>query len=211
MRKNLIFSGMLILALILLANPLYLQDPFIDRSIGFYIGPLFHAALSGLGFMVLFGAIASLWSISNRMNIEMAVTSIGILGVIGYVAFVWLITGPGGLSETRILGWGHRKTYIVSVVAALFVTGTAISARRSSVLWGVPVVLIIGMAFFAMDQIRGYRLITDIFGIVFNGFVVLGIPVIGLFLLAFGGIFGGIWAHFEYSKKAVHETHKIDG
>lgn len=188
---------MIVLAIILLANPVYVDELLIysTNSDDFYLGHLYHAAITGLGFVMLFGAGERVIAKEHQLDIAVVVTSIAVLSVVAFVLYSWLIAEFIAPGRTGILGAGHRKTFIASLVAAFFVAGAAVAARRPRLLIGVPIVLVAGGLFLALDPSYGFRVGDIVFLAVFHH--LLGVPLLGTLLLLAAAVVGGVWGRSQ--------------
>lgn len=204
-------TGLLVVAgAALLANPLYLDGllSYSTESHNWTLGHQFHAAIAALGFVAVLGAVALGTALPDRYGLVETIAAIAVTTVVLYAGYSTFVAGALAPADTLVLGYGRRKTVVASVVAALFVVGGAVGGRSRHVLVGVPLALLAGLGFVALEQ--GFHAPwVDALLLVFLPEVlllavlpdVLGTPFLGTLLYALALLFGG-WFGSRYRAPA---------
>lgn len=177
---------------VLLANPLYLDGLLYYPTSGdnWAVGGQFHAAISALGLVAVLGATAITTSLPDRYGLAETIAAVAVATVVLFASYSSLVAGALAPPDTRILGYGHRKTFVAAVVAALFVVGGAVGGRCRRALAGVPLALLTGLGFVALAP--WFRVPwADVLLLAFLPDV-LGIPFVGTALYAVAVLFGGV-------------------
>jgi hypothetical protein len=181
----------------LLANPLYLDRLLVYPTVGdgFAIGGHYHAALAGLGLVLALGAVAPFVP-DGRVDPVLAVAVGAVLLFVGYEAVVGAAMDP---RETRILGYGHRKTFIVGVVASLFALGAAATSERTPAVALAP--LLLGLTFVVVSRGIAGTLPLDLLLLLFSADL-LGVPFLGGLAVAAAAVVGGVVGRVETAEDA---------
>jgi hypothetical protein len=185
--RRLGFAIGLIAGIALLVNPLYLDGmlPYPTEGDGFAIGGLYHAVVAGLGLLMVLGALAAAGADRTAADPVLVVCVAAVPLFVGYEAVVGAVVDP---LETRILGYGHRKTFVVGVVAAAFALGAGATSDRSPSLALVP--LLLGLGFVVVERRLPLTLPLDLLLVLFSADL-LGVPFLGSLAFVGAALFGG--------------------
>lgn len=185
--RRLGFALVLAVGIALLANPIYLDGmlPYPTEGDGFAAGGLYHAVISGLGLVLAVGALAAASAGRTAVDPVLGVCVAAVLLFVGYEAVVGAAMDP---FETRILGYGHRKTFLVGLVAAAFALGAGATSDRSPSLALVPFLL--GLAFVVAERGPPVTLPLDLLLVLFSADL-LGVPSLGGLAFVAAALFGG--------------------
>ncbi|MFB6137421.1 MAG: hypothetical protein ABEJ42_03640 [Halobacteriaceae archaeon] len=170
----------------LLANPLYLGELLVYPTAGdgFAIDALYFAAFAGLGFVLVFAALAAAVGLPGRVGLTAAVAAIALGSVVAFVAYEWLVTTVLYADPPAVItGYGHRETVVVATLGALVALGAAAGSRRWRVAIVAPLSLALGVEFYATGRFLPRLVVGDAFLLAFKADV-LGIPLLGGLLYA---------------------------
>lgn len=191
MRKYLPFVALVPGAVALIANPLYLDGLLIYpvSGDGFNVGPQYHAALAGLGLLVLLSA--AIWLLPVEIHDETELVILGsALGVITvYVLYQWIVGVSMDPRETYLLGSGHRKTLIVSTLVVVFTIGAGVTAREPQIGFLAPLLYLPGILLVLVEPRSLFPTILDHLLLVASSDL-LGIPLLGGLVLLAAAVYG---------------------
>lgn len=199
-------SALLVVGSILLVNPLYLDGLLVypTGGDGFAIGGLYYAAVAGLGLVSVLAGLSMVLSLPERHGVATTISAIAIATVVLFVGYSRIVFGLVDVGETRILGYGHRKTFVVSVAAALFVAGGAVAGRRPSGLMGIPLVIGLGLVFVRTSRTGiHFPLLYFDLALLIAKSDLLGIPYLGGVILSIAGWVGGAFGFYGRKRRVL--------
>ena len=186
--------GLSTMGILLLSNPLYLDELSVYPGVGWGSLPLFYAALSTLGMLLLgiAGAITFGRTPSTR-----SIFAVAVVGVVGFGLFdLSLFVLPG--VEFELANYTARRLFVGSLVAASFALGAASrfgNRRTVGAALALPlpafVLLLVDWRF---DPILGPALDMLFF---LREEVLLGVPYLGTILLIAAAVIGAGWASMK--------------
>ena len=186
--------GLVTAGILLLLNPLYLDELSVYPGVGWGSLPLFYAALGTLGMLSL--AIAGAITIGRTPDVR-SVFAVAIVGVVGFGLFDLLLFILPEI-EFELANYATRRLFVSTIVATSFVLG-AVSrfGNRSSVAAALAIPLpafVVLLVDWRFDPILGPLLDMLFF---LRAEVVLGVPYLGIILLVVAALLGAGWGFLE--------------
>lgn len=179
---------------LLLLNPLYLDDLSVYPGVGWESLPLFYAALGTLGMLSLGIAVAI--TIGRTFDVR-SVFAVAIVGVVGFgLSDLLLFILPE--IEFGLANYATRRLFVSTLVAASFALGAVSRFRsRRSVAAALALPLpafVILLVDWRFDPILGPTLDMLFF---LRAEVILGVPYLGFVLLVLAALLGAGWGYLE--------------
>ena len=187
-------GGLATAGVLLLLNPLYLDEFSVYPGVGWGSLPLFYAALSTLGVLSL--GIAGAITIGRIPDVR-SIFAVAIVGVVGFGLFdLSLFVLPE--IEFELANYATRRLFVSTLVAASFALG-AVSRFRSRLSVAAALALplpafVILLVDWRFDPILGPALDMLFF---LRAEVILGVPYLGFVLLIVAALLGAGWGSLD--------------
>lgn len=191
MRQRLASGVLYLIGLLLALNPLYLDRllTYPSAGDGFGVRPLFFAAFTGLGLLLLVSSAVLLFGERSDAKPASVIIGSSVSTIAVAICYLWVLQVSVDPRQTHLFGYGHRKTIVLTTVVVAFAFWAGVTAGMPEMSLLAPLLYLPGIVLVLLGQQSLFTTILDHLLLVVSNDV-LGIPLLGSMLLVAAALYG---------------------